>query len=130
MNDATFDNDDNKYGKFVLHQYTNMNGPDDVYGKTPNFNDIEIPIEYCGAANLYWVQEKPKYYCSKFDESHFLHGGFTGDQWSIVRLIVHFCDNSEEAKALRSEENKECASEEESKTYFENVITGFEVSSK
>lgn len=33
MNDQTFDNDDNPYGKFIFHMYTNMDGPDDVNGK-------------------------------------------------------------------------------------------------
>ena len=39
MNDKNFDNDDNPYGKFIVHQYTNMDGPDDIYGKRKNFND-------------------------------------------------------------------------------------------
>ena len=47
INDKTFDNDDNPYGRFVFHQYTNMADADDIYGKTKNFNDFEIPISIC-----------------------------------------------------------------------------------
>ena len=45
MNDPTFDNDDNPYGKFVFHMYTNMDGPQDTVGQTKGFNDWEVPIK-------------------------------------------------------------------------------------
>jgi hypothetical protein len=32
MNDKNYDNEDNKYGKFIYHVYTNMDGPDDIEG--------------------------------------------------------------------------------------------------
>lgn len=44
MNDATYDNDDNRYGRFVYHMYTNMEGPDDIEGERTTFNDIEVPL--------------------------------------------------------------------------------------
>jgi hypothetical protein len=46
--DPTFDNDDNPYGKFILHMYTNMNDINDIQGEKPlGYNDIHIPLESC-----------------------------------------------------------------------------------
>jgi hypothetical protein len=47
MNDITYDNDDNPYGKFIMHQYTNMKNKSDVSGDASGFNDIEIPLGNC-----------------------------------------------------------------------------------
>ena len=98
MNNKTYDNDDNPYGKFVFHQYTNMKGPDDIHGKTPGFNDIEVPIEVCQANKYDWRNAEIKYYCPSFNENHWLKGAFTADQYSSMRLALHLCDDSEEAR--------------------------------
>jgi hypothetical protein len=37
VNDKTFDNDDNPYGKFIMHQFTNMQDKYDVNGKIKGF---------------------------------------------------------------------------------------------
>jgi hypothetical protein len=44
----TFDNDDNPYGKFIFHQYTNMENQNDTKGQITGFMDIEIPLKDCG----------------------------------------------------------------------------------
>ena len=51
MNDPTYDNDDNPYGRFVFHMYTNMDGPDDIEGTRSGFNDYEVPIKPCFQKN-------------------------------------------------------------------------------
>ena len=104
MVDPTFDNDDNPYGKFVFHMYTNMDGPDDVNGTETGFNDIEVPIKNCNSKSYDWSVEEIRYYCTDFNDNHFLRGGFTGDKYSWMRLILHICDNSTEATAKRQEE--------------------------
>ena len=126
MNDPSYDNDDNKFGKFIYHMYTNMEGPEDINGTRPNFNDIEIPLERCGSGDLDWRSSSLKFYCPKYDSNHFLHGGFSAPKYNWHRLILHLCDNSDEAKASRTEPNKECATRAESLKYFESKIMGLE----
>lgn len=129
INNKTFDNDDNPYGKFIFHQYTNMDGPEDIYGKRKGFNDIEIPLSKCQSGDFDWRSNEINYYCPDFSEKHFLKGGFEADKYSWMRLIVHICDNSTEAQAQREIENKkfkECASRDESIWFFENIVTGLE----
>ena len=127
MNDPSYDNDDNIYGKFIYHMYTNMDGPEDIEGLRPNFNDLEVPLERCGTEGTFdWKSGGINYYCPKYNQSHYLHGGFSASKYNWHRLIIHICDNSPSAKMLRSDENKECASREESLQYFENTIVGLE----
>lgn len=130
MNDVNYDNDDNKYGKFIYHVYTNMDGPDDIIGKgKSNFNDYTVPLELCNTEELDWRSSSINYYCPKYDETHFLHGGFSASKYNWHRIIVHLCDNSEKAKQERIDQNKkfiECATREDSLTYFENTIIGLE----
>lgn len=97
MNNASFDNDDNPYGKFVLHMYTNMDGPEDIDGETSGFKDFEVPIKSCNTKDQDWTLDSIKYYCSDFNENHFLRGGFIADKYSRMRLAVHICDNSTSA---------------------------------
>ena len=133
MVDPTFDNDDNPYGKFVFHMYTNMHGPHDVNGTETGFNDIEVPIKTCNSKSYDWSVEEIRYYCTDFNDNHFLRGGFTGDKYSWMRLILHICDNSTEATAKRQEEKQlglrqhaECASRDESIAYFEKTFIALE----
>lgn len=133
INNKDFDNDDNPYGKFIFHQYTNMEGPDDITGKTENFNDVEIPIEECEAQEADWRNKKIKYYCPKFNESHYLHGGWIADKYSYLKLILHICDNSGYAREQRRIEGRthiDCATREESLWYFENNVIGVETLAK
>jgi len=37
VNNETYDNDDNPYGKFVAHQYTNMENMNDTAGSRTGF---------------------------------------------------------------------------------------------
>jgi hypothetical protein len=94
MNDATFDNDDNPYGKFILHQYTNMNDINDTGGNSLGLYDREIPLIECAGGAEDWRNGIPKYYCPDFDESHILHGSFYADKYSWLRLAIHVCDPS------------------------------------
>lgn len=95
MNDPNYDNDDNPYGKFIYHMYTNMEGADDITGKRSGFQDIEVPVEKCSLAGTFdWRSSSINYYCPKYDKSHFLHGGFSANKYNFHRLVVHLCDNS------------------------------------
>ena len=54
VNDQDFDNDDNPYGKFIFHMYTNMDNLTDIEqnatiaGKNfDEFNDFKIPLIDC-----------------------------------------------------------------------------------
>ena len=117
MNDPSYDNDDNIYGKFIYHMYTNMDGPDDIEGKRSTFNDIEVPLVLCNTGDLEWRTGGIRYYCPKYDQNSFLHGGFSADKYNWHRLIIHLCDETK---------RDDCVSREDSVKYFENNIIGLE----
>ena len=121
VDDLSFKNEDNPYGTFVMHQYTNMDDKNDTSGETSGFQDVEIPLKICDGKELDW-RGTPNYYCPDFDNSHFIHGGFYSDKFSWMRLALHICDSRPEAKIKRISEGKtytDCANEVESKNYFE-----------
>lgn len=134
VNNATYDNDDNPYGSFKWHQYTNMEDINDTRGERPGFLDIEIPMKPCQADNLYFRKQNLNYYCPAFQESHWLHGGFSASKRSTMRLVLHACDNSIAANTRRDLDDtkihKRCKSFEESAKYFESNIIGFEATTK
>ena len=102
MNDPSFDNDDNPYGRFVLHMYTNMENISDTNGPPPpGFYDIEVPLEICSAKYLGFRPPGLKFYCPAFNESHWIHGGFSADKVFTLRLIIHACDDSADAEKER-----------------------------
>lgn len=104
VDDPSFDNDDNPYGKFILHMYTNMNNISDTIGPRPlRFYDKEVPLEICSAKDLGFRQENLKFYCPAFNESHWIHGGFSADMVSNLRLAIHACDDSADAEKKRME---------------------------
>ena len=63
MNDKTYDNDDNPYGKFIMHMYTNMENINDTRGKRTGFQDIEIPLALCTGKDQDWKPSGIKNYC-------------------------------------------------------------------
>jgi hypothetical protein len=76
-----------------------------------------------------WRSKEIKYYCPKFDETHFLHGGFSASKYSWMRLSIHVCDDREEAEQQRIHEGKihtKCASWDESLQFFESTVHGLE----
>lgn len=134
VNNSEFDNDDNPYGVLKMHQYTNMRDRFDTRGKRPGLIDIEIPMVPCPTEDLFFRNKNLKYYCPGFNESHWLHGGFSASMWSTMRLVLHSCDNSTAANLRRDLDDtkihKRCASFEESAKWFENNIIGVEANSK
>ena len=74
----------------------------DTRGKAIGYNDITIPIGPCNAGFGFdtdsWFTGGNRLYCPKFNESHYIHGGFNSDKYSWLRLAIHLCDDSEEAK--------------------------------
>lgn len=98
MNDESYDNDDNPYGKFIMHQYTNMEDKYDTSGSRSGFQDIEIPMKECKGQDQDWRATSLKYYCPEFDENHFAHGGFLAQKYSWLRLGIHLCDDRPEAE--------------------------------
>ena len=66
-----------------------------------------------------------KHYCTYFNDDHWIHGGFSAEKFSWMRLIIHQCDNSEAARNQRVAANKnfiDCVGESESLKYFETTI--------
>ena len=109
VNNETYDNDDNPYGKFVLHMYTNMkdikdrstddidedgNASETLYG----FEDREIPLIICPTQiNTSWRKSNIKQYCPSYVNNDFLYGNFYTKRFAWMRLALHFCDDSPEA---------------------------------
>lgn len=91
-----------------------MTDINDTKGEPIGFLDREIPMVLCDGAAEAWKTGIPKYYCPDFNETHIIHGAFWAPKFSWLRLAIHACDPSDEAKAKRSVENKECKSFEES----------------
>ena len=127
----TFDNDDNPYGKFVFHMYTNMKDLNDTAKVDEDehaqllhtFEDRVIPIKPCGEElNVAWRESSIKQYCPVYNETkHFLYGNFYTQKYSWMRLAMHFCDSSEEARQERIQAGKkhiECKTKNESIEYF------------
>lgn len=130
VNDATYDNDDNPYGKLIFHQFSNMENVNDTRGNVKGFIDMEIPLIECKGKKMEWRKGGVKYYCPDYQpDIHFLHGGFYGEKFSWQRIGLHLCDNSTEAIARKKAENKTydyCVSEEEQIKYYQGVIIGME----
>ena len=100
VNDPTFDNDDNPYGKLIFHQFSNMQNMNDTEFKGKGFIDTEIPLIPCvNSENMDWQEGQTKHYCPDFKpDIHFIYGGFYGKQYSWLRMAVHQCDNSTKAE--------------------------------
>jgi len=97
MNNPEFDNDDNPYGKFKLHIYTNMDNLTDTSTecKPKPFKDIEVPLIRCkNTREVEWAKTGKKQYCPVFNSTHFLYGDFFTERFSWMRLVVHHCDDS------------------------------------
>lgn len=79
-----------------------MKNISDTRGKVAGYNDITIPIGPCNAGFGFdtdtWFTGGNRLYCPIFDETHFIHGGFNAEKYSWLRLGLHLCDNSTEAK--------------------------------
>lgn len=130
VNDATYDNDDNPYGKLIFHQFTNMENVNDTRGSIKGFKDMEIPLQECAGKKMEWRKGGIKYYCPDYQpDIHFLHGGFYGEKFSWQRIALHLCNDSVEAKAQRIAENKvhiECADREAQIDFYKSRIIGME----
>lgn len=130
VNDATYDNDDNPYGKLIFHQFSNMRDINDTKGSVQGFNDLEIPLVECEARKMQWRGGGIKYYCPDYKpEIHFIHGGTYAEKFSWQRVALHLCDNSPEAEAKRNASNKvhwKCKTPEESYQYYEGKIIGMD----
>ena len=50
VNDEAFDNDDNPFGKFILHLYTNMQDLNDT--------DVDIEVDSSGGGSLYKFEDR------------------------------------------------------------------------
>ena len=71
VNNPDYDNDDNPYGKFVLHMYTNMRDENDTE-HDPNqigFDDLTIPLKVCDhPINTAWRKSNVNHYCPDFND--------------------------------------------------------------
>lgn len=62
--------------------------------------------------NTSWRKSTVKQYCPKYDKQ-FLYGNFYTTRFAWMRLALHFCDDSEEARQERKAAGKkhvECES--------------------
>lgn len=100
-----------------MHQYTNMADSEDIIGFTPGFNDIEVPIKPCPGKEQAWRSDNLKYYCTDFQDEHYIHGGFSADKFSWMRLVLHQCDPSKQSY---------CNDPDTSRKYFERTIVGIQ----
>ena len=72
VNNASYDNDDNPYGKLAFHMYTNMK---DISDRTSADKDLEwefedriIPVKECDTDyNDFWSSNTIKQYCPDYD---------------------------------------------------------------
>lgn len=63
-------------------------------------------------------------------DKHFLYGGWYSARYSWMRLGIHLCDDSIEARELRKAQGKKtyaCASEEDSRKYFSENLHGLDL---
>ena len=115
-----------------MHQFTNMVDYEDTEGRRSGFQDIEIPLKKCEGKEVDW-RGNPNYYCPRFDQNHFIHGGFSADKFSWMRLALHICDSRPEARLQRIANGKtheDCEDEETSRNYFLKTVVGVEAISK
>lgn len=70
VEDPKFDNDDNPYGRVVMHMYSNMDNINDtkkgIDQSGRGYNDIEIPIKVCNEFEPEWKADKIYNYCPDF----------------------------------------------------------------
>ena len=70
-----------------------------------------------------------KKYCPQFNSTHFLYGGFYSTKYAWMRLVLHFCDDTQKAEELRKKQGKtyvKCKNKEEIKDYFAKNIIGLD----
>ena len=133
VNDGEFDNDDNPYGRWVLHRYTNMNDIHDENKENyeKGYRDEHIQLEPCQLSSEFdWTSSGVKVYCPAMTSFDFLYGNFYTKWFSWARLALHFCNNSTEAIEERLYNGKKfvyCESEQSSKAYFSQKIVGLDI---
>ena len=79
VNDGEFDNDDNPYGRWVLHRYTNMNDIHDENKENyeKGYRDEHIQLEPCQLSSEFdWTSSGVKVYCPAMTSFDFLYGNF------------------------------------------------------
>ena len=103
VNNASYDNDDNPYGKIIYHNYINMDNVDDTNKSGEHgYYDNHIPLVSCqDKTDFDWSGKGVKYYCPQFSDNDFFYGNYYSKRFSWTRLAIHFCDNSNEAKLKR-----------------------------
>ena len=98
------------------------------------FDDIEIPLIECQhPIYVPWRDNTVKYYCPQFGKEHFLYGNIYTAKYSWMRLVLHFCDDTELGKEERIKAGKkhvECKSREEIIHYFANTLVGLDLVSE
>ena len=129
VNDEKFDNDDNPYGKFIFHLYTNMDNLTDteqnatVAGKDlSEFNDLTIPLIECSQdLDVIWRNNQIKQYCPNYGDWAFIYGTFYTTRFARLRLALHFCDDAaiaDEERKRMGKKYEKCVSKKESLDYF------------
>ena len=79
VTNETYDNDDNPYGEFKLHLYTNMRDINGtlIYEDPDQFDDRVIPLVECSdLSDAIYRKSEFKKYCPSYMNDDFLYGNF------------------------------------------------------
>ena len=93
MDSEEFDNLDNPWGELKLHRYTNMASADAPEGEVIDVKDEIIDLKECTEGETDMWSTNLKIYCPDYKDDQFLYGDYTTDQYSWLRLAVHYCDS-------------------------------------
>ena len=139
VNDENFDNEDNPYGHFIYHMYTNMDNLTDIEQNDTIANknldewyDKNIPLVECQnqEVDVSWRDSRIKKYCPDYGDWAFIYGTFYTKRYSRLRLALHFCEDNPEAEEERRVQGKKhlkCKSKDESMDYFGYNIIGLDI---
>ena len=142
VNNENYDNDDNPYGKFIYHMYSNMQNLSDTStdllmdesldtASVYQFEDRFIPLIDCpNPIYTSWRKSNVKQYCPDYDDGHFLYGNYYTTRFSWLRLALHFCDDTPEGKLDRIQAGKQyidCKSREEIIDFFSSNIIALDM---
>ena len=88
VNNPDYDNDDNPYGHFIFHQFTNLKNLNESTtitkknvttgsGSSSEFDDRFIPLIPCPESiDAAWRPSNQKQYCPDFGDNSFFYGNF------------------------------------------------------
>jgi hypothetical protein len=92
VSDNDYDNDDNPYGTWVYHMYTNMKDENDTSKdvEVDGYLDKKIPLVPCIIETEFdWSSGSVINYCPNFSEDDFFYGNWYSKRFAWSRLALH-----------------------------------------